>query len=47
MGNRLENNGDYRVSKGTRINRVLGMKSKVKFKIWVVVNNNVNSNREW
>ena len=34
MGNRLE--------KGTRINRVLGMKSKVKFKIWVVVNSDVN-----
>ena len=43
MGNRLENNGNYRVSKGIRINRVLGMKSKVKFKIWVVVNNDVNS----
>ena len=28
MGSRLESNGDYRVSKGTRINRVLGMKSK-------------------
>ena len=40
MGNRLENNGDYRVSKGTRINRFLGMKSKVKFKIWVAVNSN-------
>ena len=37
MGNRLENNGDY---------RVLGMKSKVKFKIWVVLNNDVNSNHE-
>ena len=41
MGNRLENNGDYGVSKETRINRVLGMKSKVKFKIWVAVNNNL------
>ena len=33
MGNRLENNGNYRVYKGTKINRVLGMKSNVKFKI--------------
>ena len=47
MGNRLENNGDYRVSKGTRINRVLGMKSKVKFKIWVAVNSDMKSNGEW
>ena len=47
MGNRLENNGDYRISKGTRINRVLGKKSKMKFKIWVAVYNDVNSNREW
>ena len=46
MGNRLENDGDYRVSKGTRINRVLGMKSKVKFKIWVAVNSDMNSNGE-
>ena len=45
-GNRLENNGDYRVSKGTRINRVLGMKSKVKFKNQVAVNSDVNSNFE-
>ena len=35
MGNRLE--------EGKRINRVLGMESKVKFKIWVVVNGGVNS----
>ena len=35
MGNRLENNGDYRDYKGTKINRVLGMKSYVKLKIWV------------
>ena len=44
--NRLENNRDYRVYKGDKDQWGFGMKTKVKIKIWVAVNSDVNSNYE-